>query len=238
MPAFTALLRYDLGQMVRSWLLRIWFVLLVVPGAFLVVVAGNENELASETLAAYLAAIVAPLTWLAVSVLAAGAIAAEAPIAADSILPRSVTRSEYLAAKIVSRVGAVVGAYLVIMSLFSYLVVRYALDDTSRGGMIGGILEVAALIAFLAALGILLSVLIRNQQVAAVVTLLSVVVSGALLQFLELDWLSATAVINDLPDTMRGDTSAWEQLRVITFFAALTIAALALAGSIFRRKDL
>lgn len=238
MPAFTALLRYDLGQMARSWLLRIWFVLLVIPGAFLVVVAGSEDELASETLAAYLAAVVAPLTWLAVSVLAAGAIAAEAPIAADSILSRSVTRTEYMTAKVVSRVGTVVGAYTLIMALFSYLVVRYALDDTSRGGLIGGIIEVGMLIAFLAALGILLSVLIRNVQVAAVVTLLSVVLSGALLQFLELDWLSATAVLNDLPDTIRGDTSAWTQIRISLFFGALTVAALATATSIFSRKDL
>lgn len=238
MPAFTTLLRYDLGQLFRSWLLRIWLVLLLIPGAFLVVVAGSEDELASETLAAYLAAVVAPLSWLAISVLAAGAIAAEAPIAADSILSRSVTRSEYIASKIAARVGAVVATYFLIITVISALVIRYAADDTSRGGLVGGVLEIGFLLAFLAALGILLSVLIRNVQVAAVITLISVVISGALLQFLELDWLSATAVINDLPDTMRGDTPAWEQIRVILFFGALTVAALGAATSIFRRKDL
>ena len=39
MQAFLVLLRYDLGQMGRSWIVRAWIVLLVVPAVFLVGVA-------------------------------------------------------------------------------------------------------------------------------------------------------------------------------------------------------
>lgn len=238
MPAFTALLRYDLGQLARSWLVRLWLVLLVLPAAFLVVVAASEDELASETMAAYIAAVVAPLSWLAVSIFSASAVAAESPVAADSILSRSVTRTEYLAAKFAARVGATIFIYMLVTIPFTYFVVRYAVSDVSIGGAIGGLLSVGLLLGFLAAFGIMLSVLLRNMQMAVVVALVSVAVSGVLLQFLGLHWMSTTAVLNDLPDTFRGDTSAWTQTRVIIVFAALTAAAGAFSMWSFNRKDL
>ena len=74
MQAFLVLLRYDLSQMTRSWIVRIWVALLFIPAVFVLGVAANENELASESLAAYIAAVMAPLSWLAVSIYAASAV--------------------------------------------------------------------------------------------------------------------------------------------------------------------
>ena len=73
MQAFLAILRYDLGLLFRSWITRIWIPLLVAPALFLVVVAANENELASETLAAYVTAVLIPISGLAIAVLGTGA---------------------------------------------------------------------------------------------------------------------------------------------------------------------
>ena len=69
MQAFLAILRYDLGLLFRSWITRIWIPLLVAPALFFVVVAANENELASETLAAYVTAVLIPISGLAIAVL-------------------------------------------------------------------------------------------------------------------------------------------------------------------------
>ena len=238
MQAFVTLLRYDAIQIWRSWLVRIWVALLVIPAVFLVAVAANEEELASETLAAYLTAVLAPLSWLAVSVFSAAAVNGEANVVSDSILSKSVTRTEYMAAKIAARLGCTLLVYFGVMIPFAYLVERYAVADTSVVGVIGGILAVAALFAFLASLGITLSVLIRNVQVAVVLLLLLVLISGVLFQFLGLHWLSTTSVINRLPGTFRGETAIWQELRVIGVFSLLAAAAVSFSIWLFRHKDL
>lgn len=238
MQAFLAILRYDLGQLSRSWLVRIWIVLLLGPAAFLIVVSGTEKELASETLAAYIGAVLAPLSALAVAVITSGAIAGETATVADSIMSRSVTRAEYLWAKIVSRLGTTMLVYFLVAVPFAYLVTRYAAKDTSAGGVVGGLMMVAVLLAFLAAFGIALSTLMRNVLMAVLVLLASLVVSGVLLQFLGLTWMSTTAVIEGLPETFRGRTSAYDQIRVLVIFPALSVVAIVSAMWGFRRKDL
>jgi len=238
MQAFLAILRYDLGQLARSWLVRIWIVLLAAPALFLVVVAANEGELASETLAAYTAAIYAPFSAIAVAVLAVGAVSGESGVSADSILSRSVTRTEYIAAKVVARLGVTLGVYAVIMIPFAYLVMRYAISDASVGGVVVGLLMVASELAFLAAVGITLSTFMRNVLFAVLVLVVGILVSGVALQFVGLTWMSTTAVINDLPETFRGETPVRDEVRVLIVFASLS--GLAIISSIwhFRYKDL
>jgi ABC-type transport system involved in multi-copper enzyme maturation permease subunit len=238
MQAFLAILRYDLGQLARSWLVRIWVALLVAPALFLTVVASTENELASETLGAYLGAVLAPLSGVAVAVITAAAVSGESGIIADAILSRSVTRTEYLWAKIASRIGVTLGLYFAIVIPLIYLVTRYAVNDVSAAGVLVGVLMVAVLLGFLAALGITLSTLMRNVLMAVLVLLLVIVSSGVVLQFLGLTWLSTTAVLNDLPDTFRGDTAAWDSVRVLLLFPMMSVLALAAAVWTFRQKDL
>ncbi len=238
MQAFLAILRYDLGQLSHSWLVRIWVGLLVVPAIFLVVVAANEQEFASETMAAYVGAVLVPLSGLAVAVIATAAVSGESAVIADSILSRAVTRTEYLWAKIVARLGVTLAIYFAVTLPFAYLVTRYAVPDTTAAGVIVGILMVGSLLAFLAAAGITLSTQMRNALLAVLVLLVFVVSSGVLLQFLGLSWMSTTAVINELPQTFRGNTPMWDQVRVLLIFPALTGGALGYALWAFRRKDL
>jgi ABC-type transport system involved in multi-copper enzyme maturation permease subunit len=239
MQAYLALLRLDLEQLTRSWLVRGWIVLLLAPAVFLVIVAANEDELASETLAAYVAAVLAPLSWIVVSILSASAVSGEATVIADSILSKSVTRSEYMWAKITARLGVFLGVYVVVTVPLAYLVARYAsANDTEPAGLAGGLAMVAVLFAFLAALGIALSTMFRNVQLAVLGVLLAAVVSGVALQFLGLTWMSTTAVIDELPETFRGETAVADQVRVMVVFTALTAAAIASGVWYFRRKDL
>lgn len=238
MQAFLTLLKFDLGQLARSWLVRLWIVLLLAPAIFLVVVAASQQERASETLAAYIAAVLAPLSWLAISVIAAGSIAGETNMIADAILSKSVKRTEYMAAKIAARMGATLGIYFVVMIPFVYLVSRYGANDTSIVGTVVGLIVVGTLLAFLVAYGIAMSVLLRNMQLAAVIVLLTVLVSGFALQFLGLTWMSTTAVINALPRTFRGETPLWEQIRVFGVFSALAAGAVSGSMWLFREKDL
>ena len=186
MQAFLAILRYDLLQLTQSWVSRIWVPLLIVPAFFLLIVASTEGELASETLAAYLVAVLMPLSALAVAVLTAGAIAGEAQIIADGILSRSVTRAEFVSAKIVSRLGFTLAVYLVVMIPFSYLIVRYAEADISYAGLLVALFTTALLLTFLGALGLTLSTVMTNVMVSVLVLLVVVISSGLLLEFLGL----------------------------------------------------
>lgn len=238
MPAFLAVLRYDASQLARSWLVRIWIGLLVIPAVFLVIVAANEGELASETLAFYVAAIYAPISAIAVSLLSAGTVSGEAAIISDSILSRSITRTEYISAKIIARISLTMGIYVVVVVPFAYLVVRYASTDTSTPGIAIGLVMVGSLLAFLASAGITLSTVSTNILVGVLILLFGVVSSGVVLQFIGLTWMSYTAVLNELPTTFRGETPVWEQVRVLSAFTLLNGAATFGTLWLFRRKDL
>ncbi|PKN81883.1 MAG: hypothetical protein CVU47_05060 [Chloroflexi bacterium HGW-Chloroflexi-9] len=238
MQAFLAILRYDLGQLVRSWITRIWLPLLVAPALFLVVVAANEAELASETLGAYVAAVVIPISGLAIAVLTAGAISGEASVIADGILSRSVTRTEFVWAKVVARLGFALAVYFAVMLPFVYLIVRYASPDTTYGGLVVGVTMVALILTFLGALGLTLSSLMSNVLLAVLTLLLVVVISGVVLQFLGLQWMSTTSVLARLPQTFRGHTPAWDIVRELTVFASLTAGAIFASFWIFGNRDL
>lgn len=239
MEAYFTLVRRDLEQLISSWLLRGWVVLLAAPAAFLVVVAAREDELASETLAAYVAAVLAPLSWIVISVLAGTAVSGEASTIADSVLSKSVTRSEYIWAKITSRLVVFMTIYFSVVIPFAYLIDRYATsNDTTISGVMSGVVLVGVLFVFLTSFGIALSTVFRNSQFAVVAALLTVAVSGAVLQFLGLKWMSTTAVIGGLPETFRGDTPFPDQLRVLVVFAALSLAAIVSGVWVFERRDL
>lgn len=238
MQAFLAILRYDLLQLTQSWVSRIWIPMLIAPALFLVVVAATENELASETLAAYVIAVLMPLSALAVAVLTSGAIAGEAQIIADGILSRSVTRTEFVSAKIVSRLGFALAVYLLVMLPFSCLIIRYSESDISYAGLLAALLTAALLLMFLGALGLTLSTVMTNVMVSVVVLLFVVLVSGLLLQFLGLSWMSTTAVLAELAPTIRGETAVWDTFRVLFVFSGLTAAALLTTYSVFRQRDL
>lgn len=238
MQAFLAILQYDFIQLTRSWISRIWVPLLIVPAIFWVVVADSRGELASETMAFYVTTTLAPISALAVAILASGAISGESSIISDSILSRSVTRTEYVAAKIISRIGFTLIIYTLVVIPFTYLMFRFAVDDASLGGVALGWLVLASLLTFLAALGIAMSIAMSAVLPAVLAVLLAVLLSGAVLQFLGLSWMSTTAVIDQLPQTFRGETDIWEQIRVLSVFTALSLLALITGTLLFRRKDL
>ena len=238
MQAWLHLVRIDLGELGRSWPARAWALLLVAGAAFLAVVASRERELASETIGFYMQTVLAPLTWLAVSFLSASAVSGETDVIADSILSRSVSRGEYIRAKIAARIGSVLAVCLAVSIPFAYCVIRYAAGDVSGWGIAWGLAMVCTLAASLAAIGIALSVAVRRTAAAFAFVLAAAVLPGLGLQFLGLNWLSAIVVLDELPRTFRGETTAWFLARTLCCFALLAAAATAISVRVFRRKDL
>ena len=238
MAAYLAILRYDASYLSNARLLRIWLALLATPALFLVIVAGTQHELASETLAAYLGWVLLPLSVVAVAILAGAAIDAEARVAADSVLSRAVNRDTYLAAKTTARLGAVLIVYALVAIPAAGLIARYGVADTSLTGVIAGLAAVAALLWLLATAGLALSVLVSRVPLAV----LGVVAAAAGLvltsEVLRLTWLSPLDLVAVLAEVLRGESSIWRALTTAIVYTAMGLALLSITFWRYRSRDL
>ena len=238
MQAFLTILKYDFGQLSQSWVSRIWIIVMTIPAIFLIFLANYENEFASETMAFYTATVLMPASGLAIAVLSASSINGESGIIADSILSRAITRTEYVCAKILSRMGFILVSYSVVIIPFSYFMLRYGVDDTVDSSVFLGWIIIGSILTAVAAFGILTSVLIANLLPAVLLVLLTVSLSSALMQFLGLELLSISAVIQQLPEIFRGETFTSDGIQIIITFLLLTSILLFPAIFIFGKKDL
>ena len=239
MQAYLAILRYDVVQLAHSWLLRTWIALLVVAAAFFVAVAASQEEKASETLAAYVIAIVAPVSALAVAIIGGTSVSGEAAIASDSILARSVTRTEYVAAKVTSRLLIAAAVLVAVMACVSHLILRYSSEsDASPAGVIAGSLMLTAMLVAILAAAIALSTFLRNSFFSALIALAgSALIAGAF-YFVGLTWLSSWGVFSHLAATFRGETAMWREIAVVAAYGLVAVLGVAAAFTVFRRRDL
>jgi hypothetical protein len=60
---------------------------------------------------------------------------------------------------------------------------------------------------------------------------------GFIFDFLNMEYLSSTAVLELLSPMIRGDLDAWEQARILLAFGAGTIALAAIAAVVFDNRE-
>ena len=239
MQAYLAILRYDVIQLAHSWLLRTWIALLVLAAAFFVAVAASQEEKASETLAVYVLAVVAPVSALAVAIIGGTSVSGEAAIASDSILARSVTRTEYVAAKVTSRLLIAVAVLVAVMAPISHLILRYSSEsDASTAGVIAGSLMLTAVLLAVLAPAIALSTFLRSSFFAALIALAASAFLAGTFYFIGLSWLSSWGVFSELAATFRGETALWREIAVIVAYGLICVFGVAAAFVVFRRRDL
>ena len=239
MQAYLAILRYDVVQLAYSWLLRIWIAVLVLAAFFFVAVAASQEEKASETLAVYAALILAPVSALAVAVVGGTSVSGEAAIASDSILARSVTRTEYVAAKVTSRLATALVVLAAVMAPFAHLIVRYSSEtDTSTAGVMSGSLMVISVLLSVLAAAIALSTLLHSSYFSALIALAASALLGGALYVVGLSWLSAWGVFTDLAATFRGETATWRAGAVVATYGLACALGVTAAFTVFRRRDL
>ena len=94
------------------------------------------------------------------------------------------------------------------------------------------------MLAVIATFGIAMSVTFSSVLPAVMVVLVAMTFSGVIFQFLGLNAMSTTAIMEQLPATFRGEIDAWEHTQVLLIFVVASIAALTGAVWLFRRKDL
>lgn len=233
---FLALLRPDLASMTRSWLVRLWLVVLGLSAALPVLAATADEESASEILAGWLQLAIVP-SAIVVIVLSAATVSSESGVVADSILSKAVTRYEYVLAKLTSRVITVSFIYFVVTAPTAYLVVRYAERDVTATGVVLALLSLGVILVFLTTLGITFSSFISNTLISIAILFVLVSIQSAIFQFLGVAYLSPTNVLKDVPSTLRGESPVWDLVQVVLAFGLLSIVLSGAAMWVFAQKD-
>lgn len=239
LQSFRALLQWELRELTRSWVLRLWFVVTALAGVVLVVASANAGEEAASQpfsvgLSFYLA-----FGSVVFIILSASSVASEREVVGDSILCRPVTRYHYILSKLASLVLTVLVLYLLVTIPVGYLMGRYhPQSDLAVAGVAYGILSVAMLLATLVTLGVAVSTLFNKTVLAVVVVALIWLTLAFIFSFLGISFLSPANLIEKLPQVMAGDFSVAEQWKIVGSFAGLMALFSTLAVLAFLRKDL
>jgi ABC-2 type transport system permease protein len=235
--AFWALMEADLvNNIARSWAVRGWLGLMTLQ-AIITVPSSTSDSTAADALAGLLGTF--PIIWsLFIIVNTSGAVSSESGVVADSILSKSVTRYEYVLAKMASRLVLVIGAFLLITLPSAYLIYRYGIGKLDTEGVIWGVVLVGMMLVLLTALSVALSTLFNRTMVAMIGTWGVWYAAGAITALFQVEFLSPIDTIDALPMTLQGDYVASDQWRILIGFAVVSAAVMSIAVWHFSRKDL
>jgi len=234
--AVRALGRAEVTGVLRSWLVRAWLGLALIATIITVLSASGEEDTVSEVLGGWLIVYFIPSAIMA-AVFGTAAITQDAEVAADSLLTRAVTRLDYVGAKLASRVGVVVAIHLIATLPMLFLARRWGLDDATTVGLFLAMLSTGAMLVFLTALGVFTGTVLRNLAFAVVVIMIGFAAEGLVFSFLGIRELSPTRVLAELPETIRGDSTTWQETRAIVAFSAASLTAAVGAGLVFQRRE-
>ncbi len=206
MPA-GAILKHELGGLLASWLVRLWFAATVL--LTLLILAGNW---AAMQTAPMLQALLFPylvFPWFLVVMLLglSPVTGSRLDSLADGILSRPVTRYEYLLAAWAARVVAVLAVYLVVMIPVALLAVfarrEAAADQVTVYGVIVTLGVVGLIQTFLVTLGFLVGTLLRRPMLAAVVLVFTWLPINLVLSTFSLEEFSPLTMYQAVPSLLR-----------------------------------
>lgn len=233
---FLALLETDFRTMLRSWLVRIWIVLLAGQGLFILAVSTDATNNAANTIAGLLS--IFPLVWSTVVIIVSGgAVSSESGVVADSILSKAVRRTEYILAKLLSRLGIVLGLFLALTVPVAYIIAQNASGDVDSAGLVWAFAMVGLMLTLLTSLAVASSTLFNNTLVAVVVVWFAWYIAGAVTGLLQADYLSPLGIVDSLPALLEGDYNSDELLRSVLAYGVLAGASVTLTTLHFVRKD-
>ncbi|MEX0682571.1 MAG: ABC transporter permease subunit [Dehalococcoidia bacterium] len=234
--AVRALGQAEMTAITRSWLVRGWCGFAVIAAILPMLSATAQDDNVSTLLGGWLIIYFIPSAILA-AVFGASTISQDAEIAADSFLTRAVTRWDYVVAKLSSRAAVVALIHLCATIPMLFLSARWGLNDSTTVGLLMTSFITGMMLVFLTAVGVCTGAVLRNLALAVVVIMCAVAAEGLIFGFLEIKEFSPTSVLNELPETIRGDTTTWQELRVLLAFTAASLAGAAGAALAFQRRE-
>lgn len=214
MPA-GAILKHELGSLLASWLVRLWFIATVVLTLLILPANWGTMQTAPMLQALLFPYLVFPW-FLVVMLLGISPVTgSRLDSLADGILSRPVTRHEYLLAAWAARVLVVLAVYLVVMAPVVLLAVfarrEVAEDHVTVYGVISTLAVVGLIQTFLVTLGFLVGTLLRRPMLAAVVLVFTWLPINLVLSTFSLEQFSPLTMYQAVPTLLRTPWTAVEQ---------------------------
>jgi amino acid transporter len=236
MTAVRALINAETVAIRRSWLVRIWVAFALVTSVLPVLFVTDDEETVSEVIGGWLS-IYFIASAIVAAILGAGSIAQDGEVAADTVLTRAVTRWDYVSAKLLSRLGSVAVVHIAATLPLLFFARRFGLDDATSTGLVMATLATGIMLIFVTTLGVATGTILRNMIAAVVLIMVVFALQGFLFDFLNLEFLSSSAVLSDLPAMIRGDMGEWEQSRIVLAFGAGSLALAVAACVVFDKRE-
>jgi ABC-type transport system involved in multi-copper enzyme maturation permease subunit len=214
MPA-GAILKHELGGLLASWLVRLWFVATVVLTLLILAANWGTTQTAPMLQALLFPYLVFPWFLIVMLLGISPVTGSRLDSLADGILSRPVTRYEYLLAAWAARVAAVLAVYLVVMApvaLLSVFARRGVADDpVTAYGVIATLAVVGLIQTFLVTLGFLVGTLLRRPMLAAVVLVFTWLPVNLVLGTFSLEQFSPLTMYQAVPTLLRTPWTAVEE---------------------------
>jgi hypothetical protein len=234
--ATRAIARSEGSALFASWLLRGWL-LLVVALSLLALASIDEAASVPRGLAAFLAVYSLPSAIMA-GVLGTAALSADLDVAADSVLSRAVTRTDFALGKVGSRLVLILSGHLAVTLPTMYIAQKVGAGNADDAQILIGALAVGLTLVFLSSLGSLLGALFGSALVAVATLMVVFASQSVIFDFVGLEYLSPSALLQDMEEWLGGRAGSWEQIRYFLAFTAATAACLVGTLASFYRRDL
>jgi ABC-type transport system involved in multi-copper enzyme maturation permease subunit len=206
MPA-GAIFKHELGGLLASWLVRLWFVATVVWTLLALAASWGSLQTAPMLQAMLFPYLVFPW-FLVVMVLGISPVTgSRLDWLSDGILSRPITRWEYLFASWAARVIAVLAVYLAVIvpvTLLAVFAKRNVAEDQVTGyGLLATLTAVSLIQIFQVTLGFLVGTLLRRPMLAAVVLVFTWLPVNLVLSTFSLEQFSPWTMYQAVPSLLR-----------------------------------
>jgi ABC-type transport system involved in multi-copper enzyme maturation permease subunit len=245
---YWAVLQTDVGQTARSWVYRLWvLMMLAAAGGYVLFKLGaakaGEFQPASVQTDDLLRALAVGSLSL-ISLLAVSAISSERGSIADAVLSRGISRHQYFLAKWHARVAVILATFV---GLAAGILVAYALlfteavqgsgSNLTLAGGVAGVALLAAVLAVVVSWGVAIGALASGTVIG--ITVFWIAIFGGLLTASRLpaDYPNLKWMTDGLRNVLRGSYSPADVGQFVLAAAVLAAAGAAVGLVGFARRD-
>jgi ABC-type transport system involved in multi-copper enzyme maturation permease subunit len=245
---YWAVLQTDLRQTLRSWVWRLWvLIMLLAAGGYVLYKFGaakaGEFQPASVQTDDLLRALAVGSLSL-VSLLAVSSISSERGTVADSVLSRGISRHQYFLAKWHARLAAILSTFIVTAGL---ALIAYALlfNETVTGGgtnltLIGGLLGILILAAALAVVvswGVAIGSMTNGTVLGITIFWIAIFGGMLLLTQLPAGYPNPKRTLDGLRNVLRGEYATKAIGEFLLLSLGLSTAGAMIGLAAFSRRD-
>ncbi len=245
---YWAVLQTDLGQTFRSWVFRLWLIMMALAAVGYVLFkwgaanAGEYHSVAAQSDDLLRALAIGSLSLI--SLLAVSSISSERGTIADSVLSRGISRYQYFLAKWHSRVVVVLSTFIATSAL---VLIAYAVlftpatngtgANVTLGGAVTAITMLAAVLAVVVSWGVAIGAVTSSTVLG--ITIFWMVIFGSLAAFSRMpsDYPNLNWLMDGLKNVLRGTAHTTDVGQFLFGSLVLAVVGASIGLGIFARRD-